>query len=674
MKPQLFTILLLLLSFLPLTAQTDKWVSKVSPHVLEKVQAEGKTDFLIWMKEQADLSKAKNLRTKEEKTDFVFTRTLAVAEATQPTVEKLIREHNAPSLSYFFVNALWSEGDLKLIREIAELPQVQFILYNTRFQLDEPLPADTTLATSRAIEWGIQNIKADSVWDMYGVTGAGVVVGGQDTGYKWDHAAIKSQYRGYDSNMDTVNHNYHWHDAIHQIDSHNSGSNPCGLDSPVPCDDHNHGTHTAGTMVGDDGGSNQIGVAPDAKWIGCRNMERGWGTMATYMECFQWFIAPYAIDDSPSQGDPAMAPHVINNSWGCPPSEGCLTDSFPIMDSMVNVVRTAGIVVVVSAGNDGSSCSSVSNPAAIYEGSFSVGATSSSDNIASFSSRGPVTVDGSNRRKPDVSAPGVFVRSCIRNGNYASWNGTSMAGPHVAGAVALIISADPGMAGQVDSIESLLESTARPRTSTQLCGSDTSGQVPNNVYGYGIINVLDAVDWVMNILPVEWLKLEGKYKNEGVNLIWETGWEENSQHFEVQHSPNGVEWSLIGLQKAEGKGDYRFRDERPFFPESYYRIKEVDHAGNHSFSQVIRIYTLENNPIFHVYPNPAKDRINFRLTNSLLFEEGWSLTIYSSLGQVVFNKELRKNELSASLPPGLYAYSIRGENGVLTQSGKIIFY
>jgi hypothetical protein len=154
MKPQLFTILLLLLSFLPLTAQTDKWVSKVSPHVLEKVQAEGKTDFLIWMKEQADLSKAKNLRTKEEKTDFVFTRTLAVAEATQPTVEKLIREHNAPSLSYFFVNALWSEGDLKLIREIAELPEVQFILYNTRFQLDEPLAADTTLATSRSHRMG----------------------------------------------------------------------------------------------------------------------------------------------------------------------------------------------------------------------------------------------------------------------------------------------------------------------------------------------------------------------------------------------------------------------------------------------------------------------------------------------------------------------------------------
>lgn len=674
MNPHRLSILfLLLLGFLSLNAQSGTWHKKVSPFVMEKIQAEGKTDFLIWMKEQADLSEAKNLRTKEEKTDFVFTRTLAVAEATQPSVEKVIREHNAPSLSYYFVNTLWSEGDLALIQELAELPEVKYILHNTRFQLDAPLAGDTSLATSRAIEWGIQNIKADSVWNMHGVTGAGVVVGGQDTGYEWYHPAIKDQYRGYDSNMDTVNHNYHWHDAIHQIDSHNSGSNPCGLDSAVPCDDHNHGTHTAGTMVGDDGGSNQIGVAPGAKWIGCRNMERGWGTLATYMECFQWFIAPYAYNDSPAQGDPAMAPHVINNSWGCPPSEGCLTDSFPIMDSMVNVVRTAGIVVVVSAGNDGSNCSTVSNPAAIYEGSFSVGATSSSDNIANFSSRGPVTVDGSNRRKPNVSAPGVGVYSCIRNYQYDSWNGTSMAGPHVAGAVALIISAAPGMAGQVDSIETLLENTARPRTSTQLCGSDTSGQVPNNVYGYGIINVFNAVDWLMSILPVEWLKLEGVFENGVVNLSWETGWEENSRQFEIQHSPDGKDWSLAGAQKADNRGTYQFIDRSPFFPESYYRIKELDHAGKHSFSRIIRIPTLENKLVFRVYPNPAKDRIFFN-PNGAISEESWKLTIYSSLGQVVFETEITNNELAVSLPPGLYSYSIRTQKSMPVQSGKLIFY
>ncbi len=184
--------------------------------------------------------------------------------------------------------------------------------------------------------------------------------------------------------------------------------NPCGSDSPEPCDDFGHGTHTMGTMVGDDGGSNKIGMAPGARWIGCRNMDGGKGTPATYSECYQWFIAPTRIDGS--DPNPAMAPDVINNSWGCPPSEGCNPNSLLI--PVQNLVA-AGIVTAHSAGNSGSSCSSVSDPAAIYDESFTVGATDSSDNIAGFSSRGPVTVDGSNRPKPDVSAPGDNVRSSV---------------------------------------------------------------------------------------------------------------------------------------------------------------------------------------------------------------------------------------------------------------------
>ena len=140
------------------------------------------------------------------------------------------------------------------------------------------------------------------------------------------------------------NHNYNWHDSIH------SGGGSCGADSPAPCDDFGHGTHTMGTMVGDDGGTNKIGVAPRRKWIGCRNMDQGVGTPATYTECFQWFIAP---TDLPNQNpDPSKAPHVINNSWGCPPSEGCTDPT--VLQTVVENTRAAGIEVVVSAGNAGS--------------------------------------------------------------------------------------------------------------------------------------------------------------------------------------------------------------------------------------------------------------------------------------------------------------------------------
>lgn len=121
------------------------------------------------------------------------------------------------------------------------------------------------------MEWNLQLVGADQVWAL-GATGQGVVIGGQDTGYDWDHPALIEQYRGWDGL--SADHNYNWHDAIHS----NSGFNDCGADSPEPCDDNRHGTHTMGTMVGDDGAGNQVGMAPGAEWIGCRNMDEGVGT------------------------------------------------------------------------------------------------------------------------------------------------------------------------------------------------------------------------------------------------------------------------------------------------------------------------------------------------------------------------------------------------------------
>jgi uncharacterized repeat protein (TIGR01451 family) len=247
-----------------------------------------------------------------------------------------------------------------------------------------------------------------------------------------------------------------------------------------------------GTIVGDDGGSNQIGVAPGARWIGCRNMDNGHGTPATYIECFEFFLAPYPVGGDPmADGDPTKAPHVINNSWVCPPDEGC---DWASLQTVVENTRAAGIVVVASAGNQGSGCSTVMYPPAIYDAAFSVGMTDSNDNIDSRSSRGPVTVDGSGRLKPDVSAPGVSVRSSLPGGGYGWKDGTSMAGPHVAGTVALLWSSAPCLIGDVDTTEWIIAHTARPRTTTQGCGGDGPTDVPNNVYGWGIVDALAAVE------------------------------------------------------------------------------------------------------------------------------------------------------------------------------------
>jgi serine protease AprX len=462
--------------------------SSVAPQVWQATADGGAAEFLVILDEQADLGSAAARQGREARLRDVYDELREVAVRTQAGLRAELDAAGVSYRPFYVVNMLAVTGDRTLVARLAARPEVARIAANPRVRqvLPEPEPDGVQPSALEGIEWNVAQINADDVWAM-GYTGQGVVVAGQDTGYDWEHPALIEQYRGY--NGGTATHDYNWHDAIHVNDPHTPAGNPCGFDSPIPCDDESHGTHTMGTIVGDDGTGNQIGVAPGARWIGCRNMEEGWGTPATYAECFEFFLAPYPLGGDPfTAGVPSLAPHVINNSWTCPSSEGCDWDT---LQAIVENVRAAGIVVVASAGNKGSGCSTVIDPPAIYDAAFSVGASTSSDGIASFSSRGPVTVDGSGRLKPDVTAPGVGVRSSVPGERYGLKSGTSMAGPHVAGAVALLWSAGPGLVGDVDGTEWLIAQTARPRANSS-CGGEPDGY-PNNVYGWGIVDALAAV-------------------------------------------------------------------------------------------------------------------------------------------------------------------------------------
>ncbi len=413
------------------------------------------------------------------------------ARASQAPIEAWLRAQGIAYRSFTVVNAIAAELTSAQLVELAARGDVRYLADDRviRNRLPGADAAKDACTGTNTTTWGIQRVNADDVWAL-GFRGQGVVVAGQDTGYDFDHPALLAQYRG---NGPTVQHDYNWHDAIRSLIG--VGSNSCGLDLQSPCDDNNHGTHTMGTMVGqDDSNGFTVGVAPDAQWIGCRNMEEGDGTPSTYLECFDWFLAP--TDLANQNPDPSKAPHVINNSWGCPTSEGCTSANWAQMDTAVNNLTAAGVLVVASAGNSGSSgCGSINTPAAMYAGALTVAWTNQAVNnpLNSSSSRGLVIVDGSNRMKPDISAPGSSVCSTIPGTGYSSaFSGTSMAGPHVAGVAALLMSAFPELKNDPPAVRDILQQSALPLPQAGTCNGAAGSLRPNPFTGYGLVDAVAA--------------------------------------------------------------------------------------------------------------------------------------------------------------------------------------
>jgi len=462
--------------------------SKIAPWVMEQTENGQQAEFLVVLADRADLSPAANLPTKTEKGRFVYQTLLEKARTTQEAVLQWLRDHKIEHQSFYIVNAILVKATRDIADALAARPDVARIEGNPVIHNDLPQrgPVEQSPVIPRApgapatVAPGIQYTHAPDVWAL-GFTGQDIVIASADTGVRWTHNALKPHYRGWDGR--NAGHDYNWHDS-----THDSVGNPCGSDSPEPCDDFFHGSHTTGTAVGDDGGTNQIGMAPGAKWIGCRNMDSGNGTPARYIECMQWFLAPTRIDGS--DPDPTKAPDTTINAWGGPVSEVCTTDSE--LQAAVEAQEAAGIQMVVAAGNSGPGCSSVSDPPSFYEASYTVGALNTgTDSIASFSSRGPVTRDGSNRTKPHITAPGTNTRSCDNSCDncYTTASGTSMATPHISGAMALLWSAIPSLQHQIQASRDALNSTTAQIQDAQ-CGPATP---PNNVYGWGRVNILNAV-------------------------------------------------------------------------------------------------------------------------------------------------------------------------------------
>ncbi len=493
---RLLPILLALVLAISQTAGTRSGAiryGKISPELTKTLSEEGIAPALIVLP-QADLSGVEKIAGKEARDEWVYRRLVEHASRTQRPLLAYLDSRGVPHRSFFVVNAVAADLTMPLAKDLATRPEVVRIVADTPWRgIREPMPGETTDVSG--LPWGLKAIGADRVWSEYGIHGEGVTVGTNDTGVDWTHPALRPHYRGWDGSA--VNHDYNWHDSVrHQ---------------PVAYDDHGHGTHVTGIMAGNDGEGTVVGVAYGAKWIGCKNMNsQGVGAPSLYIECYQWFLAP--TDSSGKHPRPDLAPDVINNSWTCPPSEGCTEDKASVLRPAMDALLAAGIFQANAAENYGSACRSIIDPPAIYPEGFDVGAYNSSHALASFSSRGPITFDGKDHIKPDLAAPGVNVRSSIPGGGYASWNGTSMATPHVAGTVALVWSAKPSLRGNIPLTEKILEVTATHRSSTR-CGA-AQGGYPNNEWGWGELNAYAAVTAAISDGTVQ-----GSVRSEGGDLL-----------------------------------------------------------------------------------------------------------------------------------------------------------
>jgi bacillopeptidase F (M6 metalloprotease family) len=462
------------------TAKQMNPASKIHKEVSQAFTSTKQVSYLVTLHAKANVNEAAKTARGEASPaqrevaarSAVIKELQVTAESTQmgllKQLEAFQKKGQVTKFQPFWVsNMVLVTSTMDVMEQIAKRSEVAQILPNKRIKMIEAAPAKSQGEPliqgdlgAQSVEWGIQRVGAPMVWNTYGVTGAGTVVAGMDTGVDWDHPALMNRWRGYNPSTGATDPTYSWFDAV-------GGQ-------AMPYDDHGHGTHTIGTAVGQDG-ANEIGVAPGAQWIGIKILDGGgFGTTEDILEAAEWLLAP--------GGDPSKAPDVVNNSWGGGPG----VDDW--MRDLVSAWRAAGIFPTFSAGNDGSADGSVGNPGN-YPEAFAVGATDSNDNLASFSGRGPSPYGGI--IKPEIAAPGVNVRSSVPGGGYeGGWSGTSMSAPHVAGTVALLRSVDASLT--VEELEQILFNSADPKTDSRY------SNVPNNGFGHGILNAFNAVGMVMN--------------------------------------------------------------------------------------------------------------------------------------------------------------------------------
>ena len=483
---KILLLTIVLICSLRITAQD---FSKIDITLQQEMALSAKTDMLrisIILSPQYDQielrNKAVTIKNKEEKRNFVVNELKQFSEETQKNLLTVISKLEVSSIQSFWIsNSISCSASIDAIEILSYQPDILLIGLETRQYLlpegETPTPADP----KREITYNITKVQADEVWEL-GYTGEGVIVGVLDTGVNYYHTDLQGNM------WEHPDYPYHGYDYINNDND--------------PLDDHGHGSHCSGTVAGNGASGSQTGIAPNAKIMAVKVLDNeGYGTIPAILNGIQ-----FAVENGV---------HIISMSLGF--SGGGDQPTRILLRNAMNNVLEAGIIASVAAGNNGTglgymmypvpnniglpgNCPSPwIHPDQTLKGGLSsvvcVGATTSADLIAGFSSKGPVTWQsipgfsdyqynpGMGLIRPDVVAPGVNIKSLRHNNNtgYINMEGTSMATPCVAGIMALMLSKNPDLT-PADICE-ILQRTALPLSNSK-----------SNIFGAGRVNALDAVN------------------------------------------------------------------------------------------------------------------------------------------------------------------------------------